>query len=116
MEMLLRPIIISHCLTICNNLLETWSQYFLLQLNPPLHSPSQLYFSRRSLFLGLFFLAVKALHKIFHIPMTLKQCTKEKPNIIAAAKLGRVKTILLQKKKRYKKCHKYFKNPDLSDV
>ena len=25
--------------------------------------------------------------------MTLKQCTKEKPKIIAAAKLGRVKTI-----------------------
>ena len=38
-------------------------------------------------------MAVKALHKTFHIPMTLKQCTKEKPKIIAAAKLGRVKTI-----------------------
>ena len=33
----------------------------------------------------------KTLHKTFHIPMTLKQCTKEKPKIIAAAKLGRVK-------------------------
>ena len=81
MEMLLRPIIISHCLTVCNNL-ETWSQYFLLHLNPPLHSPSQ----------GCF-LAVKALHKTFHIPMTLKQWTKEKPKIIAAAKLGRLKTL-----------------------
>ena len=38
-------------------------------------------------------MAVKALQKTFHIPMTLKQCTKEKPKIIAAAKLGRLKTI-----------------------